>query len=138
MNRKITIAAIVILAAVILALLTTLHQRENALMCNYDGTKIEPVYGVNIKVKDGKVMNFCSVFCAKAWFHEHTAKIDSVTVTDEITGEKIDSGVAIFVVSDVVTVDANQNRIHAFKDNHYAQIHAKQHRGKVVENPFEP
>lgn len=138
MNRKISIAAIAILAAVVLSLLTTLHQRENALTCDYDGTKISPVYEVDIKLKDGRAMKFCSIFCAKAWFRENSAKTDSVTVTDEITGEGIDAGIAIFVVSNIVTVEANQNRMHAFKDDHYAQTHAKQHHGKVADNPFKP
>lgn len=136
MNGKITLAAIIIAVSVAVSLFTIFLQRQSVSVCHYDGEKIMPIYGVDIKLKDGDVSRFCSVYCSQAWFKENNTKVASVTVTDELTGEKLDASLAFFVESEVVSVATTRNRIHVFKEEHHAQTHAKQYNGLIVNNPF--
>ncbi|RJO61772.1 hypothetical protein C4544_01910 [candidate division WS5 bacterium] len=135
MNRKITPAAIILAVSVAISLIVISFQKQGTHVCHYDGEKSRPIYEVNITLKDGDVMQFCSIYCAGAWFKENAAKADTVIVTDEITGEKLDASIAFFVESDVISVATTRNRIHAFKDEHHAQTHAKQYNGRNVVNP---
>ncbi|MBI4686865.1 MAG: hypothetical protein HY756_03670 [Nitrospirae bacterium] len=136
MNKRTTLAIIIILISVALSFLTVFYNKQNTPVCSYDGTRIEPIYEVDIKQKDGRLLRFCSVYCAKGWFKEKPGEVDSVIVTDEITGEKIDAAIAFFVESEVVAIEATQNRIHAFKNKEYAVNHARQYKGKIIDNPF--
>lgn len=135
--RKSFTGITVILFSILLALASVLYKSHKADRCDYDGTKITPVYEVDIILDNGDTLRFCSVFCAKAWLRDNPSEADAVNVTDEITGEKIDASLAHYVESDVVTVSATWNRIHAFKDKKQAFSHARQHNGRFVENPFQ-
>ncbi|MBI4848571.1 MAG: hypothetical protein HY808_08380 [Nitrospirae bacterium] len=136
MNRKSILAAIIIAFSVAISLITISLQRQNAPVCHYDGENIMPVYEVDIEQKDRGVLKFCSVYCALEWFKRNNTKSAFVTVTDELTGEKLDASLAFFVESDVISVAATRNRMHVFKDKHHAQAHGKQYNGKSVLNPF--
>ncbi len=135
-KKKIIIAAIILIVSIVLALATAIYRSQKAFRCDYDGTRIIPIYEVDIMLKEGKFMRFCSIYCARAWFQGNASRVDAVLVTDEITGEKLDADIAFFVESDVVTVKATQNRIHVFKDKTHALSHARQYNGKLVDNPF--
>jgi len=134
--RKTTVGIIILVISMILAFSSAMYRSQTAFRCNYDGTRIIPVYEIEIRLKDGDTGRFCSVHCAKAWLQENTSPVGSVIVTDEITGESLDSAIALFVESDVVTVKATQNIIHAFRDKSHAMSHAKQYNGRLVDNPF--
>jgi len=62
--------------------------------------------------------------------------ISSIWVTDEATGEKIRTEQAYYVESDVITTPHMGNRIHVFAKEKAAKLHARQHKGKCVKNPF--
>lgn len=136
MNTKITLAAIIIAVAIVIPLITISLQRQNTTVCHYDGEKIMAIYEVDIKQKDGDILRFCSVYCAREWFERNNTKVASVTVTDELTGEKLDAAIAFFVESEVISVATTRNRIHVFKEEHHSQTHAKQYNGRIVNNPF--
>jgi NitT/TauT family transport system substrate-binding protein len=57
-------------------------------------------------------------------------------VIDETTGQSLDSTLAFFVESEVVTVPEVKNRIHSFTNKEDAMTHARQFDGKLIENPF--
>ncbi|RJQ47946.1 MAG: hypothetical protein C4538_04680 [Nitrospiraceae bacterium] len=136
MNRKAAPAAVIIAVSAVVSLLTIILHKQSVSVCSYDGEDIMSIYEVNIKIKNGGMLRFCSVYCAEAWFRENSPEAASVTVTDELTGEKLDASLAIFVESDVVSVAATNNRIHVFKDEYQAREHAKQYNGRIVDNPF--
>lgn len=134
--RKMMTGLAILIFSIILAAGSVIYQDRKALRCDYDGTRIIPVYGIDIMLKDGENMNFCSVHCAWEWSRKNRSRIDSVMVTDEITGERLDASLAYYVESDVVTVRAVQNRTHVFKEKTDALAHAGQHNGNMIDNPF--
>lgn len=138
MNRRTTLAVLIITASAIISLLTIFLQRQSRSVCHYDGAEIMPIYEADITLDNGDVLKFCCVHCARAWLKGNDTAAATVTVTDELTGEKLDSSLAIFVESDVVSVPATRNRIHVFRDDHHAQEHARRYHGQVVDNPFSP
>ena len=105
--------------------------------CAYDGCAVTAIYEVDIVLKDRSVKKFCSIYCAKQWFEDNKQHIDHVVVTDEIRGNKVDSYMAYFVESDLITNKSNNNRIHAFQQRQHAQTHAKKFNGSAVDDPFE-
>jgi len=134
--RKIMTGLAILILSIILAAGSVIYQERKALRCDYDGIKIIPVYGIDVMIKDGESMNFCSIHCAREWSLKNRALIKSVMVTDEVTGEMLDADRAYYVESDVVTVRAVQNRIHVFREKTDALSHAGQHNGSIIDNPF--
>ena len=134
--NKIVTGLIVLIVSIILAAGSVIYQGQKAPRCDFDGTKIIPVYGIDIMLRSGTTLKFCSVCCAREWFRKNLSQIDLVMVTDEVTGEMLDAALAHYVQSDVVTVRAVQNRIHVFKEKSHALSHAGQHKGNIIENPF--
>lgn len=106
--------------------------------CDYDGSPVPPIYEVEIVLKDSGVKKFCSIYCAVQWFKNNKHAVDHVIVTDEIRGNKIDSYMAHFVESELITNETNDNRIHVFQQREYAQIHMDKFNGRIVDDPFEP
>ncbi|WP_133111864.1 hypothetical protein [Candidatus Scalindua japonica] len=105
--------------------------------CAYDGSAVTAIYEVDIVLNDGSVKKFCSIYCATKWFKINIQVVDHVIVTDEIRGNKIDSYMAYFVESDLITNKTNNNRIHAFQQRQHAQTHAKKFNGSAIDDPFE-
>ena len=105
--------------------------------CAYDGCAVTEIYEVDIVLKDSSVKSFCSIYCAAQWFKNNKQAVDHVIVTDEIRGNKIDSYMAYFVESDLITNKTNNNRIHAFQQRQHAQTHAKKFNGSAIDDPFE-
>lgn len=105
--------------------------------CTYDGSAVTEIYEVDIVLKDSSVKKFCSIHCATKWFKKNIQVVDHVVVTDEIRGNKIDSYMAYFVESDLITNKSNNNRIHAFQQRQHAQTHAKKFNGSTIDDPFE-
>jgi len=134
--RKKTIA-IILGTALILALISALYQTRYARPhCAFDGVVIEPIYEVDITLKDGTELRFCSIYCASKWYEGNPEQVEAITVTDELTGEKVDAFLASYAESQVVTVKHNGNRIHVFRDRKEAALHARMYRGRIIENPF--
>ncbi|GJQ50386.1 hypothetical protein KsCSTR_38250 [Candidatus Kuenenia stuttgartiensis] len=106
--------------------------------CDYDGSPVTPIYEVEIVLKDSGIKRFCSIYCAVQWFKKNKHAVDHVIVTDEIRGNKIDSYMAHFVESELITNETNDNRIHVFQQREYAQIHMDKFNGRIVDDPFEP
>ncbi|MEJ2245678.1 MAG: hypothetical protein P8Y80_06290 [Acidobacteriota bacterium] len=104
--------------------------------CEYDGASIVAIYEVEIVLKDQSSRKFCSIFCAKHWFDNNKDIIDHVVVTDEIRGNKVESYLAYFVKSDLVTNETNGNCIHAFQQRQAAIAHADAFNGSPADDPF--
>lgn len=111
---------------------------ETDLRCSYDGTKIKPLYQVDVFLNDNTGLSFCSIYCASRWFESNKDKVKYFMLTDEVTGQKFESTLGYFVESDLVTIPEVRNRIHAFATKEDALKHAKQFDGKLIENPFKP
>ena len=104
--------------------------------CAYDRTRIQPLYEVEAFLLDGSSARFCSIHCALGWVEQNPGRALYVTVTDEVSAERLDSSLAHFVESDVVTVPEVKNRVHAFASPEDARAHAAHFNGRIVENPF--
>jgi ribosomal protein L24E len=104
--------------------------------CDYDGVKIEPLYGVYFTLQNGTEKKFCSIACASMSFPALKKQMREVRVVDEPSGNKIDASQALFVESEVVTVLHVKNRIHVFAKKEDALKHIKKFKGNWVENPF--
>lgn len=127
---------IVVLIFLLLALATSFMKRSGGDMCALDATKIEPIYQVDITPAEEKTLKFCCIECAKKWQAANKGKAGSVTVTDEVTGKRIDASIAWFVESNIVTNQSTGNRIHAFAEKADAEKHSKDFRGTIIRNPF--
>jgi ABC-type nitrate/sulfonate/bicarbonate transport system substrate-binding protein len=108
---------------------------RGALKCAYDGTSINPLYQVEVHLSDETVVSLCSIYCASAWLEMGKSNVAYITVVDELTGQKFDASLGRFVESEVVTVKAVNNRIHAFFREEHALDHVRQFNGRILENP---
>jgi hypothetical protein len=134
MARKFWVGIIIILC---IALTGVFYQKflKNP-RCAYDGSAVTPIFEVDIVLKDDSRKKFCSIYCATQWFKKNTQQVDHVIVTDEIRGNKIDSYMAYFVESELITNEANDNRIHVFQQRQDATTHAEKFHGTMVDDPF--
>ena len=48
---------------------------ETDLRCSYDGTKIKPLYQVDVFLNDNTGLSFCSIYCAARWFESNKDKV---------------------------------------------------------------
>ncbi|MGQ3683802.1 MAG: hypothetical protein ACUBOA_02105 [Candidatus Loosdrechtia sp.] len=126
-----------ILIVTTLALIGVLYQKflKNP-QCAYDGSPITPIYEVDIIQKDNTIKKFCSIYCANHWFSQNVQLVDHVLVTDEIRGNKINSYMAYFVESELITNKTNNNRIHVFQQRQDALTHAEKFHGTMTDDPF--
>ncbi len=128
---------IVIVIFLLIALATSLMKKSGGDRCALDAIKIEPIYQVDITVADGKTLKFCCVGCARKWMDGNKGKVEYITVTDEVTGKRIDESIAYFVESSIVTNQSTGNRIHVFAEKADAEKHAKEFGGTIIQNPFD-
>ncbi|OOP58041.1 MAG: hypothetical protein AYP45_00045 [Candidatus Brocadia carolinensis] len=134
MTKKFLIALIII---IVVAFIGVAYQKfVRSPPCAFDGSAVTPIYEVEIVLKDRSVKKFCSIYCAVQWFKNNHHLIDHVIVTDEIRGNKIDSYMAYFVESGLVTDETNDNRIHAFQQRQDALTHAEKFHGVMADDPF--
>jgi ribosomal protein L24E len=134
--KKGWIVSFIIVVIVLLGFVWAIKKGASADRCDYDGTRIEPLYAVYFSLKDGSEKKFCSVVCASMSFSALKKQIKEVRVTDESSGAKIISSQAFFVESEMVTVPHVKNRIHAFAKKEDALKHIQKFKGRWVENPF--
>lgn len=123
---------------VAIALGSSIYKKTHKIeKCDFDGVHIKPVYQVDIILKNDAVKRFDSIYCAYMWLSQNKDAVSYVRVTDEVTGEKIDSSIAYYVDSEIITNNVNNNKVHAFLKLEDAEKHAKSYKGKIVKNPFE-
>lgn len=134
--KKGWIVSFIIVVIVLLGFVWAIKKGASADRCDYDGTRIEPLYAVYFSLQDGSEKKFCSVVCASMSFSALKKQIKEVRVTDESSGEKIISSQAFFVESEMVTVPHVKNRIHVFAKIEDALKHIQRFNGRWVENPF--
>lgn len=107
--------------------------------CALDGVAIDPRYGARIVDAAGQEHSFCCIECARLWLRQQQAAPRTVYVTDEVSGDEIDAAQAWLVRSQVVSVAATQNQLHAFRSRDDAERHARAALGRVLtadEDPF--
>ena len=134
--KKGWIVSFIIVVIVLLGFVWAIKKGASADRCDYDGTRIEPLYAVYFSLQDGSEKKFCSVVCASMSFPALKKQIKEVRVTDESSGAKIISSQAFFVESEMVTVPHVKNRIHVFAKKEDALKHIQKFKGRWVENPF--
>ena len=134
--KKGWIVSFIIVVIVLLGFVWAIKKGASADRCDYDGTRIEPLYAVYFSLQDGSEKKFCSVVCASMSFSALKKQIKEVRVTDESSGAKIISSQAFFVESEMVTVPHVKNRIHVFAKKEDALKHIQKFKGRWVENPF--
>lgn len=127
---------IVIVIFLLVALATSFMKRSGGDRCALDATKIEPIYQVDIAPAEGKTLKFCCIECTRKWLAANKGKVQYVTVTDEVTGKRIDAAIAWFVESSIVTNPSTGNKIHVFAEKADAEKHAKDFGGTIIKNPF--
>ena len=104
--------------------------------CVYEGSAIPRIYEVDIVLKDKSTRKFCSIYCAREWFKKNAGSVSHAIVTDEIRGNKIDSYMAYFVESELVSNKTNGDRIHVFQQRQDALTHAERFHGATIDDPF--
>ncbi len=112
------------------------HRRDGT--CALTGTAIDPAYRVEVVDSRGHPHAFCCVSCARAWLQKAPGRPRSIAVADEVSGERIDAGAAIYVRSSVVTVPTSGNRVHVFRNRADAEKHAADHAGVVLSESERP
>lgn len=127
---------IVIVIFILAALAGSLLKKSGGDRCALDATRIEPIYQVDITTAEGKTLKFCCIECAKKWLAANKGKVSAVTVTDEVTGKRIDASIAYFVESSIITNPSTGNKIHVFADKADAEKHANEFGGILIQNPF--
>ncbi len=134
MTKKFWVGLAIVLA---IALIGVSYQKflKNP-RCAYDGSAIPQIYEVDIVLKDATTKKFCSIYCAAQWYKNNVTLIDHVVVTDEIRGNKIDSYMAYFVESELITNETNDSRIHVFQQRQDALTHAEKFHGAMTDDPF--
>ena len=137
MNKWIK-SSIFLVLMVAIALGSSIYKKTHKIeKCDFDGVHIKPVYQVDIILKDNAVKKFDSIYCAYMWLSQDKDAVSYVRVTDEVTSEKIDSSIAYYVESEIITNNVNNNKVHAFLKLEDAEKHAKSYKGRIVKNPFE-
>jgi len=125
---------------IIIALIGGLRGRKKGTQvgdrCEIDKTIINPMFEVRAFLKDQSIKKFCSVTCAQVWHQKNKEKAIYFTVVDEKTGQSLDSSLAFFVESEVVTIPESNSRIHTFSNKADALAHAQRFNGRLIENPF--
>jgi hypothetical protein len=133
--------ALLLALAVVVGLPVVGHRlrRPAGPTCALDGVAIDPRYRVEVGDGRGAEHAFCCPRCAVLWLRRQPESGYTVSVTDEVSGERIDAATAWFVRSPVVTSPATGNRLHAFRRRADAEEHARTFGGAVLsesERPF--
>jgi ribosomal protein L24E len=135
--KKGWIVSFIIVVIVLAGFVWAIKKGASSDRCDYDGTRIEPLYAVYFFLQDGSEKKFCSVVCASMSFSALKKQIKVVRVADESSGAKIIASQAFFVESEVVTVPHIKNRIHAFAKKEDALNHLQKFKGRWIENPLD-
>lgn len=136
MNKWIK-SGIFLILMIAIALGSSIYKKTHKIeKCDFDGVSIKPIYQVDIILRDDATKRFDSIYCAYMWLSQNKDAASYISVTDEVTGEKIDSFIAYYVDSEI-TNNVNNNKVHTFLKLEDAEKHAKSYKGRIVKNPFE-
>ncbi len=136
MNKWIK-SGIFLILMIAIALGSSIYKKTHKIeKCDFDGVSIKPIYQVDIILRDDATKRFDSIYCAYMWLSQNKDAASYIRVTDEVTGEKIDSFIAYYVDSEI-TNNVNNNKVHTFLKLEDAEKHAKSYKGRIVKNPFE-
>lgn len=139
MGRRFWFASLLVaVSAVLLPLVGTWSRRQKLAQCAIDGVAVVPIYGVEVVAANGERRRFCCVRCAEYWLANEPSRPSAIDVTDEVTGQALDASQAYYVRSSVMTNTVTGNRIHVFAEQHDAQGHAAQFRGRLLEGEEHP
>lgn len=105
--------------------------------CAYDGQRTEALYRVRVIDYSGKSHDFCCIRCATRWL-ARTPDAAEVRVVDEASGEEIDAHTAYFVESAIVTNRVTGSHVHAFRERHAAEEHARAYGGLLLHGAERP
>jgi hypothetical protein len=111
-------------AAAVLPIIGHALRGDHPPCCAWDGLPVEPVYRVRVAAEGDAAQEFCSVRCAELWLERSGCRPVRIIVTDEATGEELDSSRACYVRSTVATSAVTGNRVHVFRTREDAQRHA--------------
>jgi hypothetical protein len=127
-----------LLLAGLVAVGTSLWSRRAATgRCEQDGQELSAALRVDLEMADGTRHQFCSIECARRWLAGQSgAVLKAAVVRDALTGEPIDSYVAFFVRSKIVTNRSNGNNIHAFRYRTDAMDHIRRFGGELIADPL--
>jgi len=92
--------------------------------CALDGGAIDPVLRVRVVDEQGESRSFCCVGCASMWLEKHADSARSVFVTDELSGQELESASAYFVRSGVINKATTGNHVHVYRNVGDAERHA--------------
>jgi hypothetical protein len=108
-------------------------------VCALNGLPLNSASRVEVIDDTGCVHTFCCPQCAQIWLIRQPGGRCTVRVTDEPSGDVIDSSLAWYVRSSVLTSPTTRNRIHVFSAWRDAERHARTYGGTVLarsEQPF--
>jgi NitT/TauT family transport system substrate-binding protein len=128
--------ALIVMIAIAGGLWTKKKRTQEGDRCEVDKTPIRSLYEVKAFLTDQSFKKFCSIPCAQIWYRDNQDKTLYFAVVDERTGQSLDSSLAFFVESEMITVPELESRIHTFSNKSDALAHAEKFRGKLIENPF--
>jgi hypothetical protein len=106
--------------------------------CHLDGQPITPIFRVRLLGDAGQSWSFCCVRCAQFWLHGRLDETRGILVTDEVSGREVDTALAFFVRSNVVTTPSTGNRVHAFSRRVDAENHAARFNGTLLDDRDRP
>ena len=135
--KKGILLAVFIVTACMSSVAVSFWQNNHLKRCSLDGSQIASFYEVTITYHDETEKHFSCILSAQLWLDENRGSIESIMVTDEVAGEKIDSKTAFFVASNVVTNLFTGNKIHVFKNKTAALSHATKFNGTLISCPFQ-
>ena len=115
-----------------------LVRARGAPRCSLDGVPISPIYGARTVEQDGCSDRFCCIRCVELWLSRRALWPQAIYVTDEVSGQEVDSALAYFVRSSSITTPTTGNRIHVFREKSHADKHASLARGSVLVGPDRP
>ena len=115
------------------------QSRQSGESCVVDGTAVVPISRVTLTDVKGETFLFCSLCCAKTWIEKHEGLIPqlqsgeaSITVVDEISGQKIDASIAYWVKSKEYSRRENKCQSHVFSDKQAASKYLRQHQAEEI------
>lgn len=130
-TKQVLYIFLIFLVGGLIALASTFETRPDA-RCAVDSTPIYPITEITIESIKGETVQFCSVCCAQTWLSENQNDGMSITVTDEVSGEKLDASLAFWVVSESYSRRESGCKIHAFKEQAEAARHILQYNGSEL------
>ena len=127
-----------LLVVVGLPLLGAWLRRHQSPRCALDGLAIDRRFQVRVVERTGQAHCFCCVRCASQWLARQAVPAGAVYVTDEATSAEIAAERAIFVESAIVGQPTTGNRVHVFRTEADALMHARAFAGQILTDADRP